>query len=87
MAFQIPVINALIQHYVQQNSHKLHVSSQSKPALALIEFSWQKDVPVKCGTSKKLRLSAERVLCHHTDAGLCCVKHSDNPYPLALNLR
>ena len=67
MAFQIPVINTLIQCYVQQNGHKLHVSFESKSTVALIDFSWQKDVPVKCRTLKKLHLCGEKVLCHNTN--------------------
>lgn len=47
MAFQISVINTLIQCCIQQNSHKLRVSFESKSTLALIDFSWHEDTPVK----------------------------------------
>lgn len=60
MAFQILVINSLIQCYIQQNSHKLYVSFESKSTLALIDFSWHEDTPVKCRASQKLCLSVRK---------------------------
>lgn len=60
MAFQIQVIKSLILCYIQQNSHKLHVSFESQSVLALIHFSWHEDTPVKYRASQKLCLSVRK---------------------------